>query len=453
MKNLNINILLGLFSLLFLFSCEKLDKREVFSHSTPVIESVSINPSSFTYGDSVTITAKVSDPITPLSTLEMKMVVNDKVVAVQTLRTKGESTTVSSKFKVEYVSELPDNANVEVMLSLVNVEGDVTKGSIKELVGKRKYYDKLYLVLGNGKVITLTSEGAKFDKYKSPALNLKNSIRYKIAEKITADNQIDFSGDVWGFKNGMIQLVDETGDYITTSEPMKKSTEGIIFDTYAFETILLGQDLENINTLNLDIFEDITVDGEAFKEGSFYIEKNKELTLEGVLKDALFNMEYFERIATDKVKYLGETGPIVLDYSVNRKYVLVQEVDPVYPSVLLACGEGLGYPSKVKEEATSGWGFDRVKQFILFKKVGDNTYQATVYFDVTKANFKFFENKGWGNEKRSTDYTMPALIAKDTDLAKNDGNWYAKPDAVSGNYRLTINLSSKVVTAEPVVLP
>lgn len=453
MKRININILLGLLATFMLVSCEEKDERVVYPHSTPVIESATINPTSFVYGDSVTITAKVSDAITPLSTLEMRMVVNDKVVATQKLRTKGNNAEVSAKFQVAYISELTNNADVEVTLNLINVEGDVTTTSITGIKGYRTYYKNLYLVLDNGKVITLTPKGDKSDEYESPEVDLKNNIRYKIAEKITDKDQIDFSGHVWGLKDGTIQIVDEGGDYIKTAEPMKKSTTGIIFNTYTFGTSLLGEDLVNISSLSLDVFMDSEISGEAFKEGSFYIEKNKEITLTGDLKDAVFNLDYFERVSADKVKFLGETGPWVLDYSPARKYVLVQDLDSNYPNVLLACGEGLGYPSKTKIEATTGWGFDQIKQFILFRKVADNTYQATVYFDAAKANFKFFENKGWGNEKKSDDYALPEILINSTVKGAKDGNWYPAPAAKSGNYTITINLATKVVTAVAVTLP
>lgn len=447
-----INILLGLFAVLIFTACEEKDERTVFPHSTPVIESATINPTSFVYGDSVTITAKVSDAITPLSTLEMRMVVNDKVVATQKLRTAGNNAEVSAKFQVAYISELTDNADVEVTLNLINVEGDVTTTSITGVKGYRTYYKELYLVLDNGQVITLTSEGDKSDKYTSPEVGLKNSIRYKIAEKVTDENQIDFSGHVWGIKDGAIQLVDETGDYIKTTEAMKKSTTGIIFDTYAFATSLLGEDLVNISGLSLEVFADITIDGETFKEGSFYIEKGKKLALSEDIKDAMFNLDYFERVAADTVKFLGETGPWVLDYSTSRNYLVVQDLDSNYPNVLLACGEGLGYPSKEKPEATSGWGFDQIKKFILFKKVTDNTYEATVYLDVTKANFKFFENKDWGNEKKSDDFVLPEILINSKTKGANDGNWYPATTAKSGNYKITIDLSKKEVTAVAVTL-
>lgn len=450
----NINILLCLFLVLILGSCQEEPTRTFFPHSTPVIESAEISPSTFTYGDSLTITAKVSDPLTPLSTLQMTMIVNDKVVATQTIRTPGQSAEVSSKFKVAYLSELDDNAKVEVVLNLINVEGDVTVGSVEGLTAKRKYYEKLYLVLDNNDIITLTKQGNKSDKYESPEVNLRNSIRYKIAEKLTADNQIDFTGDVWALDDGAIQVLGERGTDITTSEPMKKNTTGIIFDTYAFKTTLLGEDLENLASLDLNkLVASVTYGGETFKEATFYIEKDKEIIVSSDFQDAVFNMDYFQRVSATKVKYIGETGPLVLDYNANRKYVLVQELYPSYPTALLACGEGLGYPSKVNTEATSGWGFDQIKQFILFRKIDNNVYQGTVYIDVTKANFKFFENKDWANEKRSDDYTLPSILSSAASKNKTDGNWYTSEAATSGNYKITINLDTKVVTAAAVTLP
>lgn len=456
MKSIYKNLLCGLFVSLLFASCEEEDSRVVYPHSTPVIESAEINPASFTYGDSVTITAKVSDPVTPLSTLEMKMIVNDVLVATQVIRTKDNSDEVSAKFKVLYASELPDNANVEVRLTLINVEGDKTLGSIEGLTGKRTYHDKLFLVLDDGSVITLKPDGTKSDKYLSPEIKLKsNKIRYKIAEKITAENQVDFSGYVWGLRGGSIQLIDETGDYITTTNTDIDYVTQATFDTYGFKTTIVGAKL-NPNDLLLDNFGDATVDNEAFKTLSRSFEKNQEVSLFDDLADAniVYDMNYFERIAGDKIKFVGETGSYTMYYSATRKFAILDPTDRAYPNVLLAAGQGLGHPSKLKPGATTKWDFNAPMQCIVFRKVGADVYQGIVYVDAaTTTNFKFFENRSWANEKKSTDYTMPALLAKDSDVGKTDGNWYIAAGAKSGNYKITVNLATKVVTAESVTLP
>ena len=325
MKYIYKNIIWGLCAgALLLSSCEEEDSRTVYPHSTPVIEDAAINPGTFTYGDSVTITAKVADEATPLSTLEMKMVVNDVLVAQQTIRTAGNKAEVSAKFKVAYAAELPDNADIEVLLTLTNVEGDQTQGNISGLKGKRTYYSKLYLVLDNGEVYPLTAQSEKSDKYESAEVKIKsNNIRYRIAEKLTDDNQIDFSGRVWGLKGGAVQLVDETGDYITTTSEGVDYITQVVFDNYKFATTLVGSKL-NPNDLILDNFGDVTASNEAFKKLTRTFEKNQEVTLfdELASTDVVYNMDYFERTADDKVKFTGDAGSYDLYYSPTRKVML-----------------------------------------------------------------------------------------------------------------------------------
>ncbi len=168
--------------------------------------------------------------------------------------------------------------------------------------------------------------------------------------------------------------------------------------------------------------------------------------------EIVFNPDFFNRIDEDSVQFTGVTGSYDLYYNLGRKIVLVDPADKTFPSVLFACGMGLGYPSKVNQEATTSWGFDNILQCILFKQIDDNTYQGTVYFDASQANFKFFESTGWANEKLSDDYTLPSIIASSADKEATDGNWYAADGAASGIYKITINLSSKEVTAEQVNL-
>lgn len=455
------NILLGLLASLIFTSCEDIPTREFFPHSTPIIESASITPTSFIYGDSIEFKVKVSDPSTPLSTLELTMVANDKIISKQTFRTKGQNAEIISKISTKFLSELSNDANVDVQLKLINVEGDVTTGTISNIVGKRPYYSKLYMALEDGTIIPLTPNAAKSDKYQSAPLNLPNKIRYKIVEKITKDNQIDYTGTVWASVNGTIQVAGEQGDFITTAALQKLAIEGIIFDSYLFSVTPLGEDLPKISSLSLSSLDvNKMYGGEAFKEGVFFLEKNQNITItDAALKEALFNMDYFNRIDASTVQFLGETAPYILDYNASRGYVLVQEAVPAYPNILLVTGEGLGYPSTLKPEATSSWGFDQPMQFIAFRKIANEVYQGTVYFDASKANFKPFENGGWGNEKKSDDYTLPSIIINSAENkvskpdAPLDGNWRASKTAVSGNYRITIDLLTKTVTAVPVTLP
>jgi hypothetical protein len=72
-------------ALFLLMSCEDNKFGDPTPVSVPVIISAAITPASFTYGDSVMLTATVSDPEIPLSELAVSMVVENKIVPVTTL--------------------------------------------------------------------------------------------------------------------------------------------------------------------------------------------------------------------------------------------------------------------------------------------------------------------------------------------------------------------------------
>ncbi|EGJ71520.1 hypothetical protein Bcop_1321 [Bacteroides coprosuis DSM 18011] len=453
MKSIIKSIGLGCLSTLLLASCIEEDERKVYPQSTPVIEEASIDPQSFIYGDSITLSAIVNDAKTPLSTLKIKMVVNDVLFAESEVRVPNNQAKIQHKFATQHLPLQTDNSEVDIFLTLINVEGDKTQGTIENVKGISRKYEKLYLVLDNGEVYPLNNTTEKPFVFEANDLDLKNNLRYRIAEKITADNQIDFSGDVWGSKQNHIQLVDEFGDYITTSNPMLLSTEGISFDTYSFTTTLQGLILEGLENLDISQFKSsANYDGENFKEGSFYLEKNKEIQLSNELQNTVFNPDYFERVSDSSIKYIAESGPTTLSYATDHDYVVVTQDKAEYPNVLFVCGVGIGYASKVKPEATTGWGFDNIRRFLYFRKIAADTYQGTIFLDGESVNFKPFENTGWGNEKKSTGFSMPDILKTDADLGKDDGNWYGAPDATPGVYKITINLESKVVTADKVNL-
>lgn len=448
----------------FFSSCEENAERKEFPHSTPVIESVEINPTSLVYGEQVTVKAKVSDPVTPLSTLAIRMIVNDMLIAEKEVRTKDLNAEIEETIDLAFTSQLPEDADIEVRLLLTNVEGDITQQMVEGIKGKRPYYEALYLVLDNGEVFELRPETAKSDKYQVADIKIKsNKIKYRIAEKIDAENQIDFSGKVWGLKGGTIQLVDETGDYITTSSSDLLSITDIVFDAFEFNTSIDGVILDP-NNIQLDLadFAEVELEGKKFKRASFPLKKGGNITLSEELAsfDIVFNIDYFDREYAEMLTFKGEDANYELYYRAEEKVMIVVPEKNEYPNVLVVAGIGLAYPSKIlPTTTTSVWNFDAPNHYIVFPKVADNVYEAIVYFDGTQGNFKFYENTGWANEKKSDDYTLPAIIInskKHQELvpdAKQDGNWYAAPNAVSGYYKMKIDLNTKIATAELVELP
>ncbi len=424
-------------------------------------------------GDSINISAKVSDPKTPLSTLSIKIVMGNRLIKNEKFRTKGREAEVNERFKIPFISELKDGMIPEIFFVLENVEGDTTQYKLtsqQSLEIKRPVLNNiLYLVTNDGKVIELKKSGSREFIYEAESLDIKgNSIQYKIAEKITSENEIDYSGFVWGDTDGLIEPSDEMSNYITTKDAKYKTIEKIEFDTYTFETSISGKRADP-GILYLEDFTNATMNGEAFKKIELTWTNGMEITLEGELAsyDIVLNPTFFDRTSENKAKFLGNDGIWSVYYSPVRKMVIVSPEKPAFPDLLFAMGWGLGYPTKVTSDAiklaypssngrvTTNWERrgDHLLDYIYFRQISANTYQGTVYMPGDHDNFssfKFFEDLNWAGEKNATDFTFTGV---NIISVASDGNWEASAGIEHTYYRFTLNLSSKTVNIEKVTLP
>jgi len=163
---------------------------------------------------------------------------------------------------------------------------------------------------------------------------------------------------------------------------------------------------------------------------------------------------------------LGQTGDYTIYYNPVRQNVFVGVDNPSYPDFLLACGFGLGYPTRVTSAEIASiypdhrrthtdWGFDHVMKYVLFRQINEGVYQGTFYTPADHdhyAGFKPFENTGWGNEKKAADFTFTGeqIISGGNDWTIPNGD--DDPVIESANYRFTINLNNNTVQIEKVTL-
>jgi hypothetical protein len=447
---------------LLLPACEKDRYGDPPQTSVPAITSAVITPAEFTYGDRVTLTAVVADPETPLSALEVSLVLGDRIVPVTTidLRTGETGANVSTEILVPLVNEMPDNAPVKFLLRAVNIRNGATASELTGFTGRRPYFSQLYLVVENGGVYPLAPAASERDRYAVADAMLTRSFTYRIAQKITADNQIDYSGLVWGDRAGKIQLVGEDGSGIFAFAGGADYTSSFVFDNYQFTATVSGSVYATPN-LMLDNFDgQVTIDGETFYRKAIALSTNDEYSIYNELAaaDVVFNLDFFERTG-NKVKFLGESGSYTLYYNPVRKNVIVGVNNPSYPDYLLACGFGLGYPTHVTSAAIgavysdkvrthTSWGFGHILQYVLFRRVSSNVYQGTVYMPGDHdhyAGFGLYENSSWANQKRKDQFTFTGEA-----IISGEGNWDipngdTDPVIPSDNFRITIDLNTNTV--------
>lgn len=458
-------IITGLITLLFI-SCND-EEYGPKKESTPVIESAAVSPAAFTFGDSITLTAKITDPATNLSGLTYEIISDSRVLASGEIPVGGTLHDVSHSIFVPLLSNQSDNAVVQVNLTAQNVLKGTASHQIIGLTGKRPVYNRLYLVTDNGNIAILTPQLADKNRFQADGLTYDTSFRFRIAEKLNADNSIDYTGDVYGNVGGKIGMISQSGESAFAYATHADYTKEFLFDGFAFSVNTSGSMLSDID-LALSKFSGSDIGGESFRILKRNLKKGATYPVFGELADTrnMYNPDFFERIATDKVTFLGETGDYTIYYNPVRRNIFVGVDNPSYPDYLLVCGWGLGYPTNVtsaeiastypgRGRTHTDWGFGNVLNYVLMRRIGEDIFQGTFYTPGDHdhyAGFKPFENTGWGNEKKAGEFTFTGM-----QIIKGDNNWDIPngandPVVESANYRFTINLNNHTVHIEKVTL-
>lgn len=464
MKN-KIQITLSVILALYLGSCQDEDLRVHYPKSNPVYDSVYIAEDAIVYGDSITLNVGVSDKKTPLSTLEIKVVVNDEIISSESVRTKGNSATYKTRYQIPFIAHMPDDAEVEVHLSSINVEGYKTDTILFNTIASRPVISSVWLVSAT-RSIELTLTDANNYIYSAEGLTLANEVSFRLATKVNKFKKIDWTGLVFGSVDGKIGLIDINGESLKLSDATLIGFNKITLDLYNFTIVGDGEKLVPATVINLSSFQTIsmkstnhlgTATTEDWKTTQLYLGKDVNMTLTGLSNPAnTMSPDFFEATGTNTVKFLGETGVYTLYYLPSADYLYIEKPAAVYPEALWLCGVGFGRPS-IPYTKTASWNWNTPQEYSYCRKIAPGIFQTTIYVEHEADNnfgdnlwrhqfsVKFFHQRGWGTnaEESALNYTMPALL-----VAQPDGNW-GGADALTtayGVYRMTVNLNTMVTT-------
>jgi hypothetical protein len=197
--------------------------------SQPVIEAATVSGGNITYGRSFTLSLKANGLKSCQANVNVK--IGSKTLADKTFAIAGESFDGTTEtIPAALFGELGENADLSVTVRLVNNDGGTTSSALSGVKGIHPVFNKLYFVPQTGSPIELNPQASGSNVFESGSVALGSVLSYKIAEKITGSS-IDYSGIVVGFKDGEIQSIDVSGNFIT--ETASGEVSGLSFDAFA----------------------------------------------------------------------------------------------------------------------------------------------------------------------------------------------------------------------------
>ncbi len=442
--------------------------RVTYPESYPVFDSVYVTETQITYGDSISLHLGISDKKTPLSTLSIKVVVNDEILASQVIRTKGNEATYKAKYRIPFIARMPDNADVEVHLKAINVEGFETDTILASTKAKRVPIPDLWVSFPTAVGFKLTLIDPAKHIYQAQNLTLGNNISFRLATKVRSGVRVDWTGMTFGMPNGKFgQIYAADEPLISLNDPTIYGYNKITVDLFNFTVVGEGKKLEPATELNLTSFGTVALNStnhlnvttqKNWRSTQIYLGKNVEITFTGFgnLNTSL-TPDFFEVTGANKAKFLGETGIYMLYFLPAANYLYVEQPAAVFPSVLWLDGVGAGRPVAPFIKTTS-WNWNSPEEYIFCRRVSEGIYQATFFAehaeDLTftepwrlRFSMKFFHQRGWGGEEDARTYNIGTnLLFAPT--ANDVGNFMGTDNLVgqAGVYRITINTNAKTVS-------
>lgn len=444
------------FATLFLIRCEKDPEMVTYPESYPVFDMVQVAESVINYDDSISLSVQLSDDVTPLSTLEIHVVLNNEVIAEESIRTRGNAGEVTRRYMVPFGPGVLDNEPVKVYLSSINVDGFTTDTIISTTLVKRPVIEQLYIVPESGATYKLEIIDTANLIFRSTGMDYGSSITYRLATKINKFGKPDWSGLVFGFENGGIDFVTGPTDdnSITIGDETLLSITDFTFDAIQLTASIAGKPLEPATTLDVNIdLEPKVIALKNFMTGNIYFGKDVEVTFAGVTNLAnSLSPDYFEVTGENTAKFIGNTAVYTVYFYIDGNYLYVDPlIETVFPGALWVNGTGLGRPS-TPYVTTSSWNWNTPFDYVPCRLVSPGVYQFTAYMKNTPdgsgygtVDFKFFHQRMWGDEVNASEYTVVEPLYGLSDEGKV-GNVNGMTTPFEGVYRVTIDVNAKTIT-------
>lgn len=438
MKN-NYIIYILLLVVFGLASCDDDNKRE----STPVIKALSITSSAIVQiPDSITFNASVEDQVTPLSTLEVDILVNGESVVHKSIRTKGNTCElVGEKIGLPFLSNIPEGA-AKVLFTLINVDGFESTVEKDIKIERPILPDELYFTVGEN-IIVLTKDSENPMLYKSD----EGEYSSVFSGLVSTSEDLESAEYIWaqGKEDNNAQIGGQFSSSINISFPTWLVSR-ITFNVLTFSFSVEGTEVN------------LSVNGTEFEgTGSYFYSKvnfvkDTEFTIEGIDAakiEAAYNRDFFSYDKTSgKLIFTGETGTWDVYYSLKYNYFWVNKMTDVAPSTYWIIGHGFSSASQWYSGFNAiGWELTDPKQLGYMKPLATNKYQATIYLsdqhDWGGFDIQIFSELTW--KAKYVVFTSSTITGDNAGMVSSEdssGDLVGSTGFVPGYYRLTMDISN-----------
>lgn len=443
---MNIKYIYSLFCLaaVLLVGCKADEGREVYPFSEPEVSNVNFAVADVEEaGSDISFSLGIKDPLTPLSTLEIELKLEDKVLYTESIRTKGQSAEIK-----DHVINIPFYADFEkgaaqLKLTAINIEGS-EKVEIKNFTIERPAIPATIYLHYEDQVVELHQSEENPYAYATES----GAFPERFKGKISTSKTLEDSKFVWtaGDANNATQLGNTESDDFSF-DFTDWEVEKVKFNTFTFGLGVEGLSrIIKIKGVALALVDGLYQGAIDFKEG-------EDIEILGIedLKGA-YNRDFFSYdTSTEKIKFLQASGKWSVYYSVKYNYMWVARMDDVAPTTYWLIGHGVTCASIWHSDYDSkGWGVDDITEMGYMVKIAENKYQVTAYLNDTHA-WGNFDIKFYG--KRDGDLPVKEMaVFNDSSFSGDAENiGYAGGDKadivgldgfVPGYFQITLDISA-----------
>ena len=131
---------------LLMAACQPEHYRKVYPSGQPEMTATMLTQTVLYGTDSVAFDVEINEKTTPLSQLQVKVMVGLQVVATDLIRTKDYHYAAQLKYAVPFGPNMPEGEDVKVYLTATNIEGTATNVILTGCTGKRPALETMYIM-------------------------------------------------------------------------------------------------------------------------------------------------------------------------------------------------------------------------------------------------------------------------------------------------------------------